>query len=57
MYALRRIRDGFKDSRCLIDRDDIIKHYNEGLRSLQVIKRQVSYLHQSMCSSSIVKIW
>lgn len=42
MYALRRIRDSFKENSSLSDSETIAKYYYEGMQSLETIKRQVS---------------
>ncbi|XP_054277086.1 LYR motif-containing protein 4B-like [Macrosteles quadrilineatus] len=42
MYALRRIHDKFKENKCLIDTAAIEQEFNEGLKALEVIKRQVT---------------
>ncbi|KYB26845.1 protein bcn92 [Tribolium castaneum] len=40
-YALRKIRDSFRENRQLTDQDVIRQKMDEGVRNLDVIKRQV----------------
>ncbi|XP_018327853.1 LYR motif-containing protein 4 [Agrilus planipennis] len=48
-YALRRVRDSFREYKTITDQSDIAKLYNEGCRNLEIIKRQVivGQLYQS----------
>ncbi|KAL5466694.1 hypothetical protein EMCRGX_G030840 [Ephydatia muelleri] len=39
-YALRRVRDYFKDSKCLKDQKAIEREYQYGLESLEMLQRQ-----------------
>ena len=41
MYALRRVRDAFKESKALKDAKAIDEQYQHGLESLAMLKRQV----------------
>ncbi|XP_014241864.1 protein bcn92 [Cimex lectularius] len=41
MYGLRRVRDGFKINKSITDEAKIIEKYEEGIKSLDIIKRQV----------------
>ncbi|XP_046680182.1 protein bcn92 [Homalodisca vitripennis] len=41
MYALRRIRDKFHENKFLKDPAAIEEQYKEGLKSLELIKRQI----------------
>lgn len=55
MYTLRRIRDKFKENKSLADANCIEDQYKEGLKSLELIKRQVSsFLIKSVNYSMIV---
>lgn len=55
MYTLRRIRDKFKENKSLADASCIEDQYKEGLKSLELIKRQVSsFLIKSVNYSMIV---
>lgn len=44
MYALRRVRDAFKEKKLLSDPDSIKDEYEKGLQSLEMLKRQVIVL-------------
>jgi len=41
MYALRRIRDGFKENKNVTDPSQISQLYQAALRDMEIIKRQV----------------
>lgn len=43
MYALRRVRDSFKEKSALTDPQQISQEYDKGLQSLEMLKRQVKY--------------
>ena len=40
-YALRRIRDAFRDNKCITDENTIQQLFTDGHKNLQLIKRQV----------------
>lgn len=43
LYAVRKVRDSFKEKKLLTDPPKIEQEYNQGLQSLQMLKRQVGY--------------
>ncbi|KAL3195397.1 hypothetical protein MRX96_015863 [Rhipicephalus microplus] len=40
-YALRRVRDAFKEHKAVQDKDEINELLDDGLKNLEIIKRQV----------------
>lgn len=42
LYAVRKVRDSFKEKKLLTDPPKIEQEYNQGLQSLQMLKRQTS---------------
>lgn len=45
MYALRRIRDAFKENMCLTDETSIKSAVDDAVKNLAVIKRQAILSH------------
>lgn len=46
MYAFRKTRDTFKKNKSLIDQKAIQKEIENGLKNLDIIKRQVCFKKQ-----------
>lgn len=44
MYALRRIKDAFKENKGLQDNNEVKQNIEYGFKSLGIIQRQVKYL-------------
>ncbi len=41
MYALRRVKDNFREKKVLTDPQRVQEEYEKGLQSLEMLKRQV----------------
>ncbi len=55
-YALRRVRDYFREKKCLTAREDIHKEYQYGLDSLSLLHRQVCATCWLHCSRGVVSL-
>ena len=53
MYAQRRVRDSFKESRRLNDHSDIERLYRQGLDSLDMLRRQVWLAPEHECCACL----
>lgn len=50
MYALRRVKDAFREHKSLRDPSDINANLKEARKFLDIIKRQVTFVVPTQCS-------